>query len=641
VDLSLEFPDDHPQQLNNLETVILLVDGYRMEEDYESARQLLIDIVRRCRAQTGDTRQLEFETLQMAGQLELEMGNGYEASEIFNQLRKRSHRAFGPRHRTTIAAASSLARAKLALGQTDRALALSAAALRDAEDALGADHPDTASVLFVHGRIQAALGQVAASNESLEQALAMRRSHYGMGTPEDLLILGQLVEQYFTLYDYDRAQPLAEEALTLYRSAFRDPQPESIIHLSILTLIHSRRGEFDLALERAKESVETTIAIFGTGTQQVARTQVQLASIELSAGHFEEARAVLGEAIGRDAASLDPYSVKPGALVRLAECEAGLGNFGQADELFSVALVESRRIYGDDNVATAEMMARIARYREQRGQLEEAWGLIEPAVANLLEARRRPDTLLVEALATRARVASAQGQHARASEYFAQAVELAKLVFGPRSTRLTRVLREWDEALARAGPSASTLTLPATPRHGLDSDFRSPPEPFISQEYGIRFELADDSWVRVDSAELDPQDLLVLIRRGPKITFVLRARMLDEGTRQSLGFPAQLTVGIEEVGAYFDASLAAVTDSGEFISREPRTVNGVVGIEYLYLADRAKSSFYHLTWLGVYEGVLYELRTWSNTKRISPERLLRQSRKLQERFSPLQGGAPE
>lgn len=626
--LSLEFDEEHPQQLASLETLQLILQQALVEREAEDAWVWLEEIARVAEARSPPRRRLELEMWGLQGQLALETGQPDRAITPLVRMRARALSAFGPVDPYSINATTSLARARLGIGQPAKALSLTTGALRDAEEQLGTDDPRTATVLAEHARIQWGAGQRHASNESLEQALELRRSYYGEPTEPDLRILDSLVQHAFVLFDYPRAERYAEDAVALYDQAYRGPTLGALQHLTVLAHVDNRRGRYDQARAHAEEALEAARGIFGDASEPVARLLALVGSIDYDAERYELAGEEFERAIeATDAAFGEPHP-ESGVFVRLAEVESRIGDPERAEAMFREALGAARQTFGRTGLPTAAHEARLAMFLERAERPGEAWAMLVPAIERML-GQRPADELLVDAMRCRARLAVAL-DHLQARVFVDEAYEVGLLVFGQESSRLEALGAERLSLLGRTNDRSAA----PPPR-------RSPMrEVLVSEDLGLRYELPGRPWQKVAPEELEFGILLALVRHSPKITFTLGAQPIDAGVRQQLGLAPDAPVETSRAASLFQEQLDAQQE--ELISRTDRIVGGVPGIEFLYEADRTNGAFYHATWLAIHDGVLYELKSWSRTGRVSRTRLLRQFRQLQERLEwvPSEGEVP-
>ena len=126
---------------------------------------------------------------------------------------------------------------------------------------------------------------------------------------------------------------------------------------------------------------------------------------------------------------------------------------------------------------------------------------------------------------------------------------------------------------------------------------------------------------------------MALVRRNPKVTFTVAAWKVDALATQ-IGVSVDL-IETRQAAEFFEAQLAQLGARVEVLSKSKRVLAGIPGVEFVYLVDQSKLEFYYVTWMAVYDGMLYELKSWSNSKRVSKTRLLHQSHAVQEHFDLL------
>jgi tetratricopeptide (TPR) repeat protein len=240
------------------------------------------------------------------------------------------------------------------LQQPAEATAEARAALAEARQAHGSEHPATARSLNLLGILLNETGEPAEARDLLEEAYAIQSR---AGEDANLgAILANLGMVYRSLDQPAEARDRLDRALALHRQAFGDGHPTVAADLGNLATLEREAGDLARALEYLRPTVEIARHLYGDGHPETARALTNVAGLlrETGDGHgarlnidaaLQINRQVLGEGHPQVIADLN----------NLAVLERELGQPAAAREHFQEALALSRQVLGEDHPLTAQL----------------------------------------------------------------------------------------------------------------------------------------------------------------------------------------------------------------------------------------------------------------------------------------------
>ena len=197
-----------------------------------------------------------------------------------------------------------LARALRSHGRVRGDLGEYAAAESDLRDALaryraafGADHGEVATTLGDLGRLLDLRGEFAGAETIYREALAMHRKLYGerhLRVAENLGDLGMILRRQG---DYAGAEPLLSESLSLRRQLLPAQHPDIAYALTDLAQVRNDLGEYDSAEALYREALASMQASLGESHPNVALTMITLARVLKTRRDFDGARDLLLRAL--------------------------------------------------------------------------------------------------------------------------------------------------------------------------------------------------------------------------------------------------------------------------------------------------------------------------------------------------------
>ena len=373
----------------------------------------------------------------------------------------------------------AIARAAIAVrhARIDEARPILDDALSRAREHYGAEHPEIATVHDLHGAVELLAVDLDAATRSFEASLEIRRSVFGERHPQVADTLANLAKVAMERGDLDRARSTYTQALETLeetdprvgtsraeiflglaethanlgaiepaREAYHralaalpvdsDAHPTRALILAAFAGFESREGDYEAAVEMAKEALSIQEAALGNQHPFVAVTLNALGTSLQSLERYEEAKRHLARAVEIHRAVHGPRSAEVAApLSNLALIEQAQGNLDVARELLTEVLELEREALGPEHPNLVFDHYFLARVEREAGRPADAVGHLRAA-----EALDHP------ALPVRAEVAVAlvDALHAAGRPWATDATRARALV---ESMGDADALRAFDEAL--------------------------------------------------------------------------------------------------------------------------------------------------------------------------------------------------
>jgi serine/threonine-protein kinase len=389
------------------------------------------------------------------------------------------------------------AEALFAAGKIKDALPLARSA---ADDARGAGHaPTTARALFLLGRVQASLGDAAAAETALGEALrAAAAAHddalvlrawialidargvagryeeaLALRTPAEVALaragdadelraglLGALGTTEWNLGHYPEAQALLERALALRERRRGPDHPEVAETLETLGNVLADQGRYP----EAQAALERALAIrereSGPRHPRTGAVLNDLAMVLRDQGRhaealplMERALAIFEESLGPDAADVARIHNNLGLV------HAALGHVDQAVASFRRALAGKEKSLGAEHPSTALTLNNLAAELLEHGRADEAEPLARRAVAVYETALGKDHPEAARAHNTLGGVLRAKGQCREAREHFATALAIWEKKLGPEHQETTYAMLTLGSCELVLGRPAAALAL--------------------------------------------------------------------------------------------------------------------------------------------------------------------------------------
>jgi tetratricopeptide (TPR) repeat protein len=289
---------------------------------------------------------------------------------------------FVARHRWSVAIAASLTVALAAAF----AIAIAQARAKVREAAASQQVTSFLVQLFQAPDPTVAKGAELSARELLDQG-AERLHSRPIGEPRvSSRLLHTVAATYAALGAYDRALPLAEQALALRRGAFPEKSAEVAESLDQVGEIRHKTADYDGSEPLLREALATRRGLLAANDPALIESLCHLGRLLEDRGAFARAEPLLREALATSERSFGAEAVETAArLDDLAALEADLGRESSAVELLERALAIRERRLGPESPDVAASLARLGERLDEAGDYRQA----ESRLSRALEIRGR------------------------------------------------------------------------------------------------------------------------------------------------------------------------------------------------------------------------------------------------------------
>ena len=295
--------------------------GYRLARYAEAP--VWSDLAELAIERAGDPGRLrEAERIENLALVDLDRGDYPTARAGLDRALALRRDALGEEHPRTATTLNRLGAIHLNTGDYPAARALFARSRAIRERVLGPDHPQLAPVLNNLGTIANRLGDQAGAQALFAQALAIEERALGPDHPNVALDLQNLASAYNDEGRPSAALPLYERALALQERALGPDHPLVAITLSNLAIARWELGELAAARPLVERALTIQEQALSPDHPELASTLHVLAKVSFKTGDIAEATAAIERslAISERSGGLDHPEVAQ-ALVTLAEIE--------------------------------------------------------------------------------------------------------------------------------------------------------------------------------------------------------------------------------------------------------------------------------------------------------------------------------
>jgi eukaryotic-like serine/threonine-protein kinase len=216
------------------------------------------------------------------------------------------------------------------------------------------------------------------------EALDLRRESFPAGSAEVAESLDQVGEIRRLTADYAGAEPLLRQALAARRARLPADDPavlDSLVHLGLLL---EDRGAFADAEGRLREALASSERRFGADATETAARLDDFAAVQADLGREPAALALAQRALAIRERRLGPDSPEVAAsLACLGERLDEAADYGRAVEALERALAIRRQVFGSDHPLVGTTEIALAGVYVDQGRLDEAERTAEAALASL------------------------------------------------------------------------------------------------------------------------------------------------------------------------------------------------------------------------------------------------------------------
>ena len=360
---------------------------------------------------------------------------------------------------------------------------------------------------------------------------------------------------YQNMGDYERAQPLLEDALDLRRAALGPQHPEVAHSLNDLGVILHYRGEFEAAEARYREALQMRRQGLDAPHEGIASTLNNLGAVLHHQGSLDSAETYYRDALAmRQLLVADDDPELAVNIANVAMIRKYKGDYATADSLLREALAIQRAALGHEHPSVASTLNNIGTTRLEMGDEQGAIDALQEALAIRRTVLGAEHPLVAQSLNNLAAAYERIDRLNQAERLYREALALRRRLFGNEHPALTSTL--------------NNLALVLRTRGELDAA-----EPLLRESLALRRTFYGDDHPRVARALSNLARLhsdrgahetaLPLYREALRI----RQQALPGGHEAIAGDQTRLGVSLTALGRYAEAephllqAHAALTDA--------------------------------------------------------------------------------
>jgi tetratricopeptide (TPR) repeat protein len=315
----------------------------------------------------------------------------------------------------------------IAAGKFDEALPLAERLLAAREQALGAEHPQVASVLTQLATIYRNKADFAKAMTFNQRALTIAERVPAPGHPD----LGQIVSEmgviYFRQNDLVRAETAFLRALSIWEPALGPTNPNVVRVSSNLAAVYGVKNDFVRARPLLQRVLEATERAQGPEHPSLVNPLINLGNTYFGENDFVRAEPFYQRAVKivEKTPGQEP-PIYPGALGNLATILTTKGEFVQAETLHRRVLAIRERTLGAEHPQVGDSLALIAINSSYLGKFDEAEPLQQRALGIAEKALGPEHPNVAERLNSLTRIYTARGELPKAVTTQTRATEVSE-----------------------------------------------------------------------------------------------------------------------------------------------------------------------------------------------------------------------
>ncbi|KAJ7230937.1 hypothetical protein C8J57DRAFT_1147218 [Mycena rebaudengoi] len=282
-------------------------------------------------------------------------------------------------------------------GNFQRAQELCADLLEKAKSSLGAEHPDTLTIMGWLAIAYRGLGKFSKAEALQVAVLEKQKQTSGSEHPDTLTAMGNLALTYRDLGKFSEAEALQVAAVEKRKQTSGSEHPDTLMAMNNLAIIYRDLGKFSEAEALQVAVLEKRKQTSGSEHPDTLTAMNNLALTYRGLGKFSEAEALqvaVLEKRKQTSGSEHPDTLT--AMNNLALTYRGLGKFSEAEALQVAVLEKRKQTSGSEHPDTLMVMNNLAYTYRDLGKFSEAEALQVAAVEKRKQTSgsEHPDTLM-------------------------------------------------------------------------------------------------------------------------------------------------------------------------------------------------------------------------------------------------------
>jgi eukaryotic-like serine/threonine-protein kinase len=266
------------------------------------------------------------------------------------------------------------------LGRYGRAAELLEQALEVRKDHYGTEGRHTATTKVHLANVLRKTGDFAAADSLLRDALSLQRSVLSPLDPQLAITLSFLGGVRMALGKYDEAEVMLREALAIQRNVYDSDNLDTAETLNILALLLDEKGDIDSAIQLMHESLRMRRALLSHNDPRLAMSANNLGMFYRKKGEYRTAEPFYREALDIKRTVLgDDHPSLAVTLNGLGLLMQDMDRDEASEPYLREALSIRRKTLGDSHPRVAASLNNLGNVIEEQGRLEEAAGYFREA----------------------------------------------------------------------------------------------------------------------------------------------------------------------------------------------------------------------------------------------------------------------
>ena len=270
------------------------------------------------------------------------------------------------------------------------------------------------------------------------------------------LIQATLLSTISLVYDglglYDKALPMAHQALSIRRRVHGDEHPEVAASLNNLASVFYRQGKYDEAEKLHRDALAMQRKLLGDENLGVANSINYLAVVLDAKGKFADAEKLYRQALDMYRKLLGNENCDVAAsLSGLAVVLNNQGKYAEAEKLIREALAMDRGLHGDEHPNVALALNDLASVLWRQGKYAEAEKLYREALAIQRKSLGDEHPDVAQSLNNLAVLLVSHGKYAEAEKLFGEALAMRRTLLGDEHPEVASTLNNLASVFYRQG----------------------------------------------------------------------------------------------------------------------------------------------------------------------------------------------
>ncbi|MBC7880654.1 MAG: tetratricopeptide repeat protein [Anaerolineae bacterium] len=277
------------------------------------------------------------------------------------------------------------------------------------------------------------MGQYEKAQPLAKQALAIKEKALGSEHPEVAKSLNNLAVLYWLQGNFAEAEPLHKRALAIREKALGSEHPDVAKSLNNLATLYSERGNYAEAEPLYRRALAIREKALGPEHPDLAKSVNNLANLYADRGEYTEAELLYRRALAiwEKALGSEHLDVAK-SLNNLATLYSERGSYAEAEPLYKRALAIREKALGSEHPDVAKSLHNLADLYRQRGEYAEAEPLYRRTLAIKEKTLGPQHPYLAVSLNNLATLYSERGEYAEAESLNRRALAILERALGPQ-----------------------------------------------------------------------------------------------------------------------------------------------------------------------------------------------------------------